>query len=133
DEIGDTHRQRADDRAEESERGQRDGGRVVKERPEQVLPDRPERRLRQAERLGDRVNFRLEQDDVGGFASDVARLGDSDAKVGLGERGGPVDAVAGEFCAFAALVYLLHYFRLLFRLNLRKYVFFTSAVLEADG
>src|SRR5882724_11400166 len=72
DQIGQAHRQSADDRAEEAERRQRNGRRVVEKGPEQILPDSAQGGLRQAKRFGNRLDVRLQQNDIGGFASDIA-------------------------------------------------------------
>ena len=101
DQIGHTHRQRANHRAEETQRRERHSGGVIEKRPEKVLLDGAQRRLRQAECFRNRLDVRFEQDNVGGFAGNVAGLSHRDAEIGLLECRGIVDAVADECRAVA--------------------------------
>src|SRR5437762_1822582 len=127
DQIGQTHRQRAHDRAEKTERRERERSGVVEEGPEEVLFDCAQRGLRQSERFGDCLNVRLQQDNIGRLAGNVAGLSDGNTEVSLLQRRRVVDAVADEGDAFAALLEQLHHLRFLFGTDFCKHVFFRNA------
>jgi hypothetical protein len=97
DEEGDAHR------VQEAEGSDRNGGDVVEPRPEQVLDDLREGRLRQADRLDRLRQFALDQRDVGGLDGDVGPGADGDADIGLLERRRVVDAVADHRDLLAVL------------------------------
>ena len=90
------HRGARDERVEVARGGQRQGGDVVAEGPEEVALDGRERAPREADGVGAREQVARDERDVGGLDRDVGARADGEAEVGLRERGRVVDAVAGH-------------------------------------
>ena len=76
-----------------SGRGERDGGDVVAERPPQVGLDGPQCAPGKPDGVGGDSQVAAHQGEVARFDGDVCAGAHRDAKVGLGEGGGVVDAV----------------------------------------
>jgi hypothetical protein len=95
------HGGRGEDRVEVAERGERDGGGVVAEGPEQVLPHQAHGRAGDLDRGGDVEHVVADEDDIAGLFGHVGAGADRHADVGLGQRRGVVDAVADHRDAFA--------------------------------
>ena len=91
---GQRHGRRGDDRVEEAERGERQRGGVVAERPGEVAADGPEGGAGERDRVGDASEVVAEQDQVRGADRDVGAGPEGQPEVGGGERGGVIDAVA---------------------------------------
>jgi len=91
---GQRHGGGGDDRIEVAERGERDRGRVVPERPREVEADGAEGRAGKPDRVGDRAQVIPQQDHVGRPDGDVGAGAEGEAKGRRGERGTVVDAVA---------------------------------------
>ena len=89
--------------------------------------------MREAERLGNRLDVRFQQDDICGFAGDITGPGHRDAQVGLLQSGRVVDAVPDNGDAFAAVLQLLHHLRFLFGTDFGKHIFFPYAGLLRYG
>ncbi len=88
------HRQAGDDRVEQADRGERDRGDVVPERPGEVLLDRAQRGAAEADRVGRRAQVAGDEREVRGLDRHVGARPDRQPEVGLRERGRVVDAVA---------------------------------------
>ena len=80
----------------EHARGDGHAERVVDEREEQVLADVPHRCAREAAGAHDAAEVALDEGDAGALHRHVGPGAHGDAHVGLGQRGGVVDAVAGH-------------------------------------
>ena len=79
---------------QEPEGGQRQGGDVVGEGPEQVALDGAQGAAGQADGVGGRAQVAPDQGDVAGLDGHVGAGAHGQAQVGLGQRGGVVDTVA---------------------------------------
>jgi hypothetical protein len=88
------HGRAGDHRVEEPGGGERERGDVVGEGPEQVALDRGEGAAGQADGVGGGAQVAADQGEVGCLDGDVGAGAHREAEVGLGERGGVVDAVA---------------------------------------
>ena len=88
------HRCRGDDGVEEAERGERQGGGVVAERPGEVVADGAEGSAGEPDRVGHCLQVVAEQDHVGGADRDVGAGSEGEPEVGRRQRRGVVDAVA---------------------------------------
>ena len=93
-EAGARHRGARDQRVQVAGGGQREGGDVVAERPEEVALDRRERAAREPDGIRARAQVARDERDVGGLDRDVRAGADREAEIGLRERRGIVDAVA---------------------------------------
>ena len=93
-ERGQRHGHRGDHRVEEAERGERQGGGVVPERPAEVAADGAEGGAGEHDRVGDAPQVIAEQDQVRRADRDVGAGPEGQPEVGGGEGGGVVDPVA---------------------------------------
>ena len=92
----DHRRQQRAKRRIENAGGDRDGGAVIDEGEEQILPDIAHGRARQPPRPHDADEIAFDQRDAGALDGDVRASSHRDADVGCGKRRCVVDAVAGH-------------------------------------
>ena len=85
---GQRHGHRGDDWVEEAERGERQGGGVVAERPGEVAADGTEGSAGERDRVRDAFEVVAEQDQVRGADRDVGAGSEGQPEVGGGEGGG---------------------------------------------
>ena len=116
--AGERHRSCRDHWIEKAERGERNGGDIVEESPEQVLLDGSERQPRQPQGFDNLERAALNENDVAGLDSDVGPGPDSDAEIGLRESRRIIDAITDKGDALAFLLKTLNVLRLVLRENL---------------
>src|SRR6267378_171983 len=131
--IRQSHGCGAKDGAHQSHRRQRHSHGIVKKCPKEVLLDRSQGSTRQAKSLGDRLDFRVEQDYVRRFARNIARPADGDAKIRLLQRGCVINSVAHKCHPLSLNLQLPDHLSFLFRTDLRENIFGIDACLFGDN
>ncbi len=115
------HRPRGDHRAEEPDRGEREGCRVVAEGPAEVLADDAQGTAGQVERRDHAPQVARDEREVGGLYRHVRPGADRDAEVGLSQGGSVVDAVADHGDHPSACLELANFVDLVLRQDLSEH------------
>ena len=86
--------------------GKRDAEDVIADRPAEVLAHDAQRGTREAERGRNGFGLGAQQEHVAGFLREIGATAHGDSRIGLGESGGVIDAVADHGDAQAGLLQL---------------------------